>query len=375
MNIIKKTGPKKGVVPGIVAGIVLCSLGIYLFTTFQSEPSDNDALAHSDKTIPLESKSNSAMSTSELIAASAMRVQANIENRQVNYPNITPTKLDKPFSPMLEGTDIDGQLKVGEDGQLIVDIAVKDFFDYFLSATAEVSPELALDELLRVASESLPPENFRQVQAMLDNYLAYKESAIQLMAQPMLPHDQQTPEYQLQVLEQSVQELRSLRREHMPEDQIDAFFGLEEAYEDFTLASIRIQNNPNLTPEQMQLELQAQRERLPEVIRNTEARIAEDTQKAQEVNELLLSDIQDSELEMALREKGLSDEAVNDALDYRKQQRDFEHQYAQYKKERDLLLSAGLSEHDFASQNEQLLKKYFDSEQSITQAKVKDLSS
>jgi hypothetical protein len=125
----------------------------------------------------------------------------------------------------------------------------------------------------------------------------------------------------------------------------------------------------------MQAELAAQRERLPEVIRNTEARIAEDTQKAQEVNELLLSDIQDSELEMALREKGLSDEAVNDALDYRKQQRDFEHQYAQYKKERDQLLSAGLSEHDFASQNEQLLKKYFDSEQSITQAKVKDLSS
>lgn len=371
MNIIKKTDPKKA----LLVSVALCGLGIYLFSMFQSTPAENKVIAHSEKTIPLESNSTANISTSELVAASALRVQTNNDNKQADYPNITPKKLDKPFSPTLEGTDIDGQLKVGEDGQLIVDIAVKDYFDYFLSATAEVSPELALDELLRVASESLPPENFHQVQEMLDNYLAYKESAIKLMAQPMLPHDQQTPEYQLQVMQESVQALRALRREHMPEDQVEAFFGLEEAYEDYTLASIRIQNNPQLTPEQMHLELQAQRERLPEVIRNTEIRIAEDAQNSQAVNELLLSDMQDSELEMALRENGLSDEAVSDALDYRKQQRDFEHQYALYKKERDQLLSAGLSEHDLASQKAQLLEKYFQSEQAITQAKVKDLSS
>ena len=371
MNIIKKTGLKKT----LIVSIALCGLGIYVFSSFQSTATDQNLIAHANKTLPIESKADRNMSTSELIAASAQRVQANTQDKQVDYPNITPKKLDKPFSPTLEGTDIDGQLKVGEDGQLIVDIAVKDFFDYFLSATAEVSPELALDELLRVASESLPPENFHQVQVMLDNYLAYKESAIKLMAQPMLPHDQQTPEYQLQVMQESVQALRVLRREHMSEDQVEAFFGLEEAYEDYTLASIRIQNNSQLTPEQMHMELQAQRELLPEVIRNTENRIAEDAQNAQAVNDLLLSDMQDGELEMALREKGLTDEAVNDALDYRKQQRDFEHQYALYKKERDQLLSAGLSEHDLASQKERLLEKYFQSEHAITQAKVKDLSS
>ena len=371
MNIFKHTGPGKV----ILASVALCGLGIYIFSTMQTAPADTPAVASSEKVIALDRQENVRMSTSELVAASAQRVQAQIADSQQTYPNVTPKRLEKPFSSILEGTDIDGQLKVGDDGQLIVDLAVKDFFDYFLSTTAEVSPEVALDELLRVASESLPPENFLQVQTMLDNYLAYKESAIKLMSQPMLPHDQQTPEYQLQVMEDSLRELRALRREHMPENQVEAFFGLEEAYEDYTLASIRIQQNPNLSSEQMQAELAAQRELLPEVIRNTETRIAAETQSAQEVNELLLSDIQDSELEIALREKGLSDAAVNDALDYRKQQRDFEQQYALYKKERDQLLSAGLSDKDLASQKEQLLKKYFDSEQSITQARVKDLSS
>jgi lipase chaperone LimK len=359
----------------IIVSVVLGGLGIYLFAHTDTAPNKQPRLTETAQSIPAEMSSLPAMTTSQLIAASALRVQSETVEKQTSYPNITPKKLEKPFSPVLEGTDIDGRLMVGEDGQLVVDIAVKDFFDYFLSATADVSPEQALDELLRVAIESLPPENFRQVQAMLDNYLAYKESAISLMSQPLLPHDQQTPEYQLQVMEQSVQALRALRREHMPDNQVAAFFGLEEAYEDFTLASIRIQNNPDLTPEQMQAELELQRERLPDVIRNTETRISEDSQTAQEVNAILLSDRQDSDVENALREKGFTEESLQDALAYRKQQREFDMQYALYKKERDQLLSAGLSEDDLASQTAQLLKKYFDSEQSITQAKVKDLSS
>lgn len=370
MNKKQKWHPKKTV----LVSVAICGLGIYLFSVFQQTSTELNASAHSEKVVQAAPNSNIRMSTSDLISASAQRVQANTEEKSA-YPNVTPKKLDKPFSPTLVGTDIDGQLQVGEDGQLVVNIDVKDFFDYFLSATAEVSPEMALDELLRVASESLPPENFLQVQAMLDNYLAYKESAIQLLSQPMLPHDQQTLEYQLQMMEEGIKELRALRREHMPEDQVEAFFGLEEAYEDFTLASIKIQNNPDLTPKEIQLELQAQREKLPEVIRNTETRIAADMQTSQEINELLLSDKQDSEIESALREKGLDDNAVNDALEYRKQQREFEQQYALYKKERDQLMSASLGAEDLESQKARLLEKYFDSEQAITQAKVKDLSS
>lgn len=361
--------PKK-----IFISVAICSLGIYLFSTFQSTPAENTKIADINKPKQQENKTTATITASELIAASAQRVQANTEEK-LNYPNVTPQKLDQPFSPTLEGTDIDGQLKVGEDGKLVVNIDVKDFFDYFLSATAEVSPELALDELLRVASESLPPENFLEVQAMLDNYLAYKESAIKLMSKPMLPHDQQTMEYQLQVMEESLMELRALRREYMPEDQVEAFFGLEEAYEDFTLASIRIQNNPDLSPEQMQIELQAQRDQLPELIRNTENRIAADSENSKEINELLLSDSRDSEIESALREKGLEQRAIDDALEYRQQQREFEAQYTLYKKERDQLLSASLSEQDLEDQKERLLKKYFDTEQAMTQAKVKDLSS
>ena len=370
MNNIKKWNPKKT----ILVSATLCGLGIYLFSTFQHLPTEHNATAHSDQTIQTKHNSTIEMSTSDLISASAQRVQANSHNKQ-NYPNITPKKLEKPFSPTLEGTDIDGQLKVGEDGRILVNIEVKDFFDYFLSATAEVSPEVALDELLRVASESLPPENFLQVQTMLDNYLAYKESAIKLMSQPMLPHDQQTMEYQLQMMEEGIQELRALRREHMPDDQVEAFFGLEEAYEDFTLASIKIQNNPNLSPEDMQLALQAQRELLPEVIRNTETRIAEETESTKAISELLLSAQSDNEIEAALRENGLSEEGIKEALDYRKQQHHFEAQYALYQQERNQLLSAGLSEEDISIQKERLLQKYFHSEQLMTQAKVKDLSS
>ncbi len=371
MKRIKKADPKKI----IILSSVLCGLGIFLFTTLQTTSIDNELGSHSETTNIVKDQPAQQISTSELIAASARRVLTETQNEPVSYPNITPKRLENPFSPTLEGTDIDGQLKVGEDGQLVVDIAVKDFFDYFLSATAEVSPERALDEMLRVASESLPPENFLQVQSMLDNYLAYKEAAISLMARPMLPHDQQTIEYQLQMMEEGIKELRELRRQHMPENQVEAFFGLEEAYEDFTIASIRIQNDPNLSPEQMQLALQAQRDQLPELIRQTENQLHEDMQTTQEINQILLSDLRDSEVANTLKEKGLSDNAIQEALDFRKQQQIFDQQYVLYQQERKQLISAGLSKEDIERQTHYLLEKYFDTEEAKTQAKVRDLQS
>ena len=50
MNIIKKIGPKKN----LLVSIVLCGLGIYLFSTYQSTPSLKPALAQKNESIPIE---------------------------------------------------------------------------------------------------------------------------------------------------------------------------------------------------------------------------------------------------------------------------------------------------------------------------------
>lgn len=372
---MKKITLKKGLIGGII-------LSSFCFIIYQSTLSQKDLQPLSQSShlnnvsIVLEQEPTiNASNKKTNNNTSSLSIEVTTDSGDSIAYQTPKTFLNGPFAPSIENTEIDGSLKADSSGKLIIDIETRDLFDYFMNTVADVSPEVAIAELEKLARSNLPESAVNQVMTLLGDYLLYKETAIEYSSQPLLPPDQQDEQYQLSMLEASFASLKDIRRSTMSEEAIEAFFGLEEAYGEFTLASIKIQKDPNLTPEQMLVELQAQREQLPEVIRNTETRMVEDIKNSQEVNELLLSDQRDSEVESQLRGKGLSDEAVDEALDYRKQQREFEDQYSLYQKERDLLLSASLSEEDMMIQKERLLQKYFQSEQTQTQAKVKDLSS
>jgi lipase chaperone LimK len=359
---------------GLIAGITLSTL---CFITYQILPIQNNILPGT---------STDAQEPKSTIIEPAPTIEAKIRlpSTSITTPQIDNTKVafqtpkkfpNGPFAPSIENTEIDGSLKADANGNLIIDLETRDLFDYFMNTVADVPPEVAIAELEKLARTNLPESALNQAMALLADYLLYKETALDFTSQPLLPVDQQDAHYQLNMLEASFERLRDIRRETMSAEAVEAFFGLEEAYGEFTLASIKIQQNPDLSPDQVQLELQAQREQLPELIRNTENRMHEETQRSQEINSILLSDRQDSEIEPVLRDKGLGEAAIQEALAYRQQQQQFEQQYALYKKERDQVSSASLSEKDMMSQKERLLQKYFDTEQAKTQAKVKDLSS
>ncbi len=359
---------------GLIGGITISALSFFIYQGLSDQNTLNLSSEKSSfEEVTIITQPETSINTSS-ISSSSTNAISKADNDEIAYQ--TPSTFPNgPFAPSIEDTEIDGSLKADANGNLIIDLATRDLFDYFMNTVADVPPEVAIAELEKLARAHLPENAVNQAMRLLGDYLLYKETALSYSNQALLPADQQDENYQLRMLEESFNTLKEIRRNTMSSDAVDAFFGLEEAYGEFTLASIKIQKNPDLSPEQMHLELQAQRELLPEVIRNTENRMVSDIENSQEINELLLSDQRDSEIESVLRNKGLDDEAINDALEYRKQQREFEQQYTLYKKERDQLLSAGLSETDLQSQKERLLEKYFDSEQTQTQAKVKDLSS
>lgn len=360
---------------GLMGGIALSTLYFIIYQSTLSQKELPSLSEHSNSNeVSIIVEQETALKTNN----------ANTSTQGINVPTSSSDDIayqtpktfpNGPFAPSIEDTEIDGSLKADANGNLIIDIETRDMFDYFMNTVADVTPEVAIVELEKLARANLPESAVNQAMTVLAEYLLYKETALEYASQPLLPADQQDEQYQLKMLEESFERLKTIRRDTMSSEAVDAFFGLEEAYGEFTLASIKIQKNTDLSPEQMQMELQTEREKLPEVIRNTENRMVEEIETSQEVNEVLLSDSRDSEVESILRSKGLDEEAVGEAIAYRQQQRQFEQQYTLYKKERDQLLSASLSEEDIATQKERLLKKYFDTEQAQTQAKVKDLSS
>lgn len=162
-----------------------------------------------------------------------------------------------------KGSEIDGGLKVDASGDLIIDLAVRDYFDYMMSAVGDIEPEQVLAMIEQHAAQTLPPAAVDQVMALLDDYLAFKQSALALMRAPLVNPAKQTPAYYLETLGQTFEQLKLLRRSHLSPVAVEEFFGLEEAYGEFTLAQIRIQSLPDLTAQQKAQRIEALRWQLP----------------------------------------------------------------------------------------------------------------
>ncbi|MFT6121762.1 MAG: lipase chaperone LimK [Oleiphilaceae bacterium] len=286
----------------------------------------------------------------------------------------TPIRLNIPFATSLEGTDIDGQLKSDASGNLIIDLEVRDLFDYFLNTAGEVTPEVALAEIKKLAEGSLPASAVEQAMQVLDEYLLYKKTAIELMSQSMIPADQQTKQYQIDMLESTFEKMKSIRRQTMSADTVTAFFELEEAYGEYTLASIKVQHDDALSIDE-KIAMQAfYREKLPEIIQKTEDSVIADGAKHKDIHHAILTSSSD-DLKQTLADHNYSEEASNEIIAYQDKQNNFDQRYQQYLLDKQQMSQSGLSEQDQSEQLQALQDSYFEGESELSQARVRDLSS
>lgn len=286
----------------------------------------------------------------------------------------TPDSLgEEPFASSLKGTEIDGALKADANGNLIVDLSTRDFFDYFLNTVGEVSPETALAEIEALARGSLPPAAAEQALAVLDQYLDYKQQALAMGNQTLDPTRQQDPAYQLQMLKSALTDLKQLRRNAFDPATHQAFFGLEEAYGDYTLATIEIQQRDDLSADSKRTLMTYHREQLPEVIRNTETRMIQEQEIHQQRQEVIANASSPEQAGEQLSEMGVPEEQVTEVVNYLTERERFDDRYQQFEQELASLQSAGLSDDAMSTQRDQLLEQHFDSEQSRTWARLKAL--
>jgi lipase chaperone LimK len=286
----------------------------------------------------------------------------------------TPTSLgDKPFASSLAGTDIDGSLKADANGNLIVDLSTKDFFDYFLNTVGEVSPETALAEIEALARNNLPAAAADQAMAILDQYLDYKQQAVELGRQGLDPSRQQDPDYQLQMLKTALSDLKQVRRNAFDPATHDAFFGLQEAYGEYTLARIEIQQREDLSAQSKQTLMDWHREQLPEQLRKTENGMIREAEKSRLRQAAIAEASSPAEAGQRLQALGVAPEQAAEVVGYLEEREQFDARFQQYQQALASLENAGISQGDFESQQSQLLKQHFDSEQARTWARLKSL--
>lgn len=286
----------------------------------------------------------------------------------------TPDSLgEKPFARSLEGTDIDGSLKADASGNLIVDLATRDFFDYFLNTVGEVSPETALEQIEAMARSHLPESAAEQAMAILGQYLDYRQQALEMGNITLDPARQSDPAYQLQMLQSALSDLKQIRRNAFDGETHQAFFGLEEAYGDYTLASMEIRQRDDLSANSKQTLLEWQREQLPEQIRRTETRMVQDADTSRQRQQAIAEATSPEDAGKRLTNLGVASQQVDEVVGYLRERQQFAEKFEDYQQALASLEDAGISQADMESQQNQLLQQHFESEQARTWAKLRAL--
>ncbi len=285
----------------------------------------------------------------------------------------TPTEwTEEPFAASLEGTAIDGQLRADDQGRLILDLGVKDLFDYFLNTVGEVPAEEAIDQIRDLAESHLPETAAGEAITLLDQYLEYKQRAVTLKSQPLDAEESQSPEQQIRLLEQGLVDMKRIRRETMAGDAVQAFFSDQEAYGDYTLERFRVRQRNDLSPEERQQRVRLAREELPAKLRETDQQLHDRSEQQQAVMQVMNEAGSPEEAASQLRAMDVPEERVNEVVSRMSDQQRFDGQYESYKRERDELLASGYSEADRDRELDALRESHFDSQQHQSMALVRD---
>lgn len=160
----------------------------------------------------------------------------------------------------LKGTQIHGNLRVDEAGNLIVEKSVKQLFDYFLNVSGEIPRTDLIAQIRAGISDYLAEPAQSQALELFENYLTYQTA---LQAEINSGLYQVTPG-NLDDLESVYQTRSQLRSFHLGNDAASAFFGEEEARDRYTVGKLRLSANTNLSEAEHQAELNALESTLPE---------------------------------------------------------------------------------------------------------------
>ncbi len=145
----------------------------------------------------------------------------------------------KPLPTSFSGTAVDGQLRVDDQGHLLVTEETRRLFDYFLAAVGEDSLRDSVKRLQAYIAAQLGDPARAEALALLDTYLSYKRELVML--------EQTLPALaDLNALRSREDAVYALRAQLFSPEAHEAFFGREQAYNRFTLQRLAILHDPAL---------------------------------------------------------------------------------------------------------------------------------
>ncbi len=313
--------------------------------------------------------------TPSSFGGNSMPVSISSETSHVPAPVVSKHSFDEQTTPSqqdalspassLDGVEIDGALRTDSDGNLVLNQQVRDFFDFFLSAADEIGPEMAISEIDRYITTYLPASAATQARALLGKYLQFKRFEFQQQSSPVGDADP------LRVMRSVFEAQREQQNELFTPAERTALFGLETSYQEYTLATLELFADTEISDQQRAAQLQSLENALPSELRQSKVTSADQRQQQRAIEGLLAAELGDSELHASLIDQGVSQTKADEILEYRQQQQNFDERYQQYRLSKKTLDPSG---DNYAVQLAQLQREYFPNPEQQTLVRLRDLN-
>nr|WP_289056819.1 lipase secretion chaperone [uncultured Psychrobacter sp.] len=262
----------------------------------------------------------------------------------------------------LRGTQVDGEIIIDENKQLVVTEGLRRLFDYFLSAIGEEDEAVIFARVESYIRHHTPEPAASQAVAIFGNYVAYLKALpdIEKRYGNLQLQASKSGELDLNAIAQQRQEVASLRQQYFDKTTIEAFFGAEDNYDDYSMEMVRINQNEQMSEAQKQAARQDYVSRLPD------GAIKTNIMQQANLNELMARTEQmkaagaSPEALYNMRRELVGAPAAERLAQVDQEDANFDQRFTQYEAQKAQLLSQNANPAAAQSQIEQLEQQLFD---------------
>nr|WP_299039992.1 lipase secretion chaperone [uncultured Psychrobacter sp.] len=314
---------------------------------------------------------NKPMATQQSLSASSTdKPESTLSTAQSNTQAEAPfAQSDALFVTGLErlprslrGTQVDGEIIIDENKQLVVTEGLRRLFDYFLSAIGEEDEAVIFARVESYIRHHTPEPAASQAVAIFGKYVAYLKALpeIEKCYGNLQLQASKSGELDLNAIAQQKQDVARLRQQYFDKTTIEAFFGAEDNYDDYSIEMVRINQNEQMSEAQKQAARQDYVSRLPD------GAIKTNILQQANLNELMIRTEQmkaagaSPEALYNMRRELVGAPAAERLAQVDQEDANFDQRFTQYEAQKAQLLSQSANPAAAQSQIEQLEQQLFD---------------
>ncbi|WP_136419008.1 lipase secretion chaperone [Herbaspirillum sp. ST 5-3] len=264
------------------------------------------------------------------------------------------------FVRSMDGTRPDGNVTSSPDDQLVVDAELPRMFDYYLAAVGEKSLDQIRAEIERQLDQRLKPNAAAQAKRLLAAYLDYKRDLV-------------TVEENLQAgatgngieaIKARLDAIRQSRLQFFTPEEVQAMFGLEDAYDRYNVERYEIAQDKALTDAQKGEKLAALDAAMPPELRKEQEAPLAVVKLEESVQKMRANGASDDDV-YRTRAATLNPEAAARLSELDRDEAAWKNRIADYLAQRSSLLNANMADADRQAAIQQLRNSRFDPQEQM----------